>query len=123
MGPVKERARGGKSMTTEDRVRGYLGLAARARHLESGEFAAEKAVKSGKAYLLFIAGDASDNTKKKFRNMCGHYGVPCCIFGTRAELGHAIGREFRAIAAVTDRKLAEAIRALYPMGHTHLEED
>ena len=48
----------------------YLGLATRAGKVQSGEFSTEKSVKSGKAALVLVAGDASDNTKKKFTNMC-----------------------------------------------------
>jgi ribosomal protein L7Ae-like RNA K-turn-binding protein len=63
-------------MTKEERIRGYIGLAARAGRIESGEFSTEKAVKSGKAHVVFIAGDASENTRKKFFNMCEYYKVP-----------------------------------------------
>ena len=47
-----------------------LGLAAKAGRVVSGEFATEKAVKAGKARLVLVAGDASDNSKKKFSDMC-----------------------------------------------------
>ncbi len=99
-------------MTKEERIRGYLGLAARAGRMESGEFSVEKAVKSGRAHLVLIAEDASDNTKKKFQNMCAYHEVPYLLFGDRETLGHVIGREFRATACVTDIKLAKAIREL-----------
>ena len=49
-----------------DKVISLLGLAERAGKIASGEFAAEKAVKTGKARLIIVAEDASDNTKKKF---------------------------------------------------------
>ena len=42
----------------------YLGLAARAGCIPSGEFQTENAVRNGKAYAVIIAGDASENTKK-----------------------------------------------------------
>lgn len=101
-------------MTEEAKVLGVLGLAARARKLESGEFSTEKAVKSEKARLVLIAGDASDNTKKKFQNMCDYYHVPCCIFSDMQTIGHAIGKEFRASCAVTDEGLANsAARTLH----------
>ena len=48
-----------------DKVISLLGLAERAGKIASGEFAAEKAVKTGKARLIIVAEDASDNTKKK----------------------------------------------------------
>ena len=53
-----------------------LGLAAKAGRVVSGEFATEKAVKAGKARLVLVAGDASDNSKKKFSDMCAYYKVP-----------------------------------------------
>ena len=93
-----------------DRICGYLGLGARGRNLVSGEFSVEKAVRSGKAHLVLLAGDASDNTVKQFENLCSHYGIPCARFGTREILGRAVGKDFRASAAVTDEKLAEALR-------------
>ena len=96
-------------MTANERINGYLGLAARGRKIESGEFSVEKAVKAGRAMLVIIAADASDNTKKKFHSLCEYHGVPCFEFLTREGLGHAIGREFRATCAVTDRNLSDAV--------------
>ena len=43
-----------------DKVLQMLGLAARGRKIESGEFSTEKAVKAGKAGLVIVAKDASD---------------------------------------------------------------
>lgn len=86
-----------------------LGLAARARKLQSGEFAVEKAVKSGTANLVLTATDASENTKKLFRNMCAFYEVPFYEYGTKEELGHCIGKEYRASLAVTDTGLARTV--------------
>ena len=55
------------------------------------------------------AGDSSDNTKKKFRNMCEFYEVPLYILSDKETLGHAMGKEFRASLAVQDWNFAEAI--------------
>ena len=59
-----------------DRVLSMLGLATRSRNVVSGGFATEEAVKRGKAYLVIIAEDASDNTRKKYSNMCEFYKAP-----------------------------------------------
>ena len=59
-----------------DRVLSMLGIAAKAGSVASGEFSTEKAVKEGRAYLVIVASDASDNTKKMFRNMTDFYQVP-----------------------------------------------
>ena len=48
----------------QNKILSLLGLAARARVVVSGGFMTEKAVKDGKARLVIVSGDASDNTKK-----------------------------------------------------------
>ncbi|KLU73988.1 MAG: hypothetical protein RHS_0083 [Robinsoniella sp. RHS] len=75
----------------------------------SGEFSTEKAVKTGQACLVIISEEASDNTRKKFQNMCTYYEVPIYFYGTKIDLGIAIGKEFRASLAVTDQGLSTAI--------------
>jgi ribosomal protein L7Ae-like RNA K-turn-binding protein len=86
-----------------------IGIATKAHHTVSGEFSTEKAVKENKAGLVIVAEDASDNTKKMFTNMCIYYKVPIYFFGEKNELGHAMGKEFRASLAVLDKGLANAI--------------
>ena len=92
-----------------NKIYGMIGMAMKAGKVASGEFATEKAVKSGKAALVIVSEAASENTKKKFRNMCDYYRVPVYFFGEKEELGHAIGKEFRASLAVLDEGLAKAI--------------
>lgn len=85
-----------------------LGLAAKAGRIVSGEFSTEKAVKEHKATLVIVAEDASDNTKKMFRNMCDFYKVPFSIWGTKEQIGQAIGKQYRASAALTDHGFCDA---------------
>lgn len=88
-----------------------IGIAAKAGNVVSGEFSTEKAVKTGKAYLVIVAEDASENTTKMFRNMTDFYEVPMEVVGTKDELGRVIGKQFRASLAITDEKLADAVKA------------
>lgn len=97
-----------KKLTATKKVYSYIGLSARSRKLVSGEFSTEKAVKSFTAQLVLVAADASDNTKKLFRNKCTFYEVPFYEFGTKEELGHALGKEICASLAFTDEGLANA---------------
>lgn len=97
----------------KQKILNMLGMAMRARKLVSGEFATESAVKSFEACMVFVAEDASDNTKKLFHDKCSFYEVPCIDFGTKAELGHAIGKEYRASLALTDEGFADAISKLF----------
>ncbi len=96
-------------MNQSNKVLNLIGLAQKAGKIASGEFMTEKAVKTGRAALVILAGDASDNTKKKFKNMCEFYKVPIRLYSEKDYLGHAIGKEFRASLAVTDEGLAQAI--------------
>ncbi len=93
-----------------DRVLAMLSMAAKAGKLASGSFSAEKAIKSGKAYLVIIAVNASDNTKKKFRNACAYRDVPCFEYSLSGELGGSIGKEDRMVLAVTDEGLAGCVK-------------
>lgn len=93
-----------------DKVLNMIGISARAGKIKSGEFAAEKAIKSGIAVLVILAGDASDGTKKKFRNSAAFYHVPVLEYADKDTLGHAMGKDLRSVAAVIDRGLGEAIQ-------------
>ena len=86
-----------------------ISLATKAGKTARGEFCTEKEVKSGKAELVIVADDASDNTKQKFKNMCEFYEVPIYFYGDKDTLGHAMGKEFRASLAVTDHGFAKGI--------------
>mgnify|MGYP003292329388 CR=1 FL=1 len=67
---------------------------------------------------MIVAGDASENTKKKFRNMCEFYQVPIYFYKDKDTLGHAMGKEFRASLAILDEGLAKGIRR-----HLETEEE
>ena len=96
-------------MVNKKKLFGLIGLAAKARKVVSGEFSTEKSIKSGKSCLVIISEEASDNTKKMFTNMCTHYKVPIYLFGTKEELGHAMGQEFRASLSVEDAGFAKTL--------------
>ena len=94
-----------------NRALSMISLATKAGKTKSGEFMTEKEVKEGRAHLVIVADDASDNTKKKFHK------VPIYFFEDKDTLGHAMGKEFRASLAVTDAGFAKGIRK-----HLDMEE-
>lgn len=95
---------------SQKKIMGLLSLATKAGKTASGEFCTEREIKAGRAALVIVAGDASDNTKKKFRNMCGFYEVPIYFYEDKDTLGHAMGKKFRASLAVLDEGFAKSIR-------------
>ena len=95
---------------SQNKTLSLISMATKAGKTASGEFCTEKEVKTGGAYLVIVAGDASDNTKKKFRNMCEFYEVPIYFYKDKDTLGHAMGKEFRASLAITDEGFAKGIK-------------
>lgn len=96
----------------QNRVYSLLGIAMKGRRLVSGEFQTLEAVKKGSAALVIIAEDASDNTKKRFTDKCRYYDIPVFLWGTKEDLGRAIGREQRSSIGVCDAGLAKSLTDL-----------
>ncbi len=92
-----------------DKVLSMISLATKAGKTAGGEFSVEKAVKEGRASMVIVSVEASDNTKKKFTNMCSYYTVPIYFYGTKEELGHFMGKEFRASVAILDEGFKNAL--------------
>ena len=93
----------------KDKILSLIGLATKAGKIVSGEFSVEKAVKSDKAFLVIVAEDASDNTKKMFRNMCEYRNVPLYYYSDKDGLGQAMGKQFRVGIACLDESFSKAM--------------
>ena len=93
----------------QDKVLSMIGMATKAGKVQSGEFLTENAVKERKAKLVVVAEDASDNTKKLFKDKCSFYKIPLCIYGTKEDLGKWTGNEYRAALAVVDEGFVKSI--------------
>ena len=99
-------------MTNENKIFQLIGLACKAGRIVSGEEMCERAIRSGKAVLMIITEDASDNTKKKFRNMCKFREVEMLVMGDKETLGKFTGKSLRVAAAITDCGFARKIKML-----------
>lgn len=92
------------------RILSLLGIAEKAKGVASGEYQTEKAVKEGRAHLVIVAEDASDNTKKNFSDMCAYYEVPYYEYAEKESLGHCIGKDYRSSLAITNPGIARSLR-------------
>lgn len=90
----------------EARVRSAAGFAMRAGCCVAGDFACEKAVKSGRARAVLLDTAASASTQERYRGLCQRAGVPCLELG---DMGNAIGKYGRMVAAVTDSGFARML--------------
>ncbi|KYD29547.1 MULTISPECIES: YlxQ family RNA-binding protein [Anoxybacillaceae] len=94
---------------SNNRWASLLGLANRARKVTSGEELTVKEIRSGKAKLVLLAEDASENTMKKIKDKCSSYGVPLRKVSDRYTLGHAIGKDARVVVAIIDEGFANKL--------------
>ncbi len=92
------------------KIQSLLSLCQRAGKIVTGEDTVEINVKKGSAFLVIIAGDASENTKNKFVNKCKYYNVPYFICYTKEELSSCIGKYNRSVYAITEVNFAEKLR-------------
>ena len=102
-----------------EKILSLLGLMRRARAIEPGEANTGAAVHGGKARLLLLAADASDNARKRAETFAyGHRVITLPLPFTKAELAAALGTGECAMAAVTDLgfagKLTELLERLDP---------
>ncbi|QQZ07910.1 YlxQ family RNA-binding protein [Heyndrickxia vini] len=97
---------------TESKALSLLGLANRARKVISGEELVIKEVKNGRAKLVLLSKDASENTTKKVQDKCRFYHIPIYGITNREILGTAIGKESRVVVAITDLGFAKKLEIL-----------
>ena len=94
---------------------GLLGIAKKAGKVVAGTNLVTDAIRKGSPKTLpaavFLAADASENTKKRVRNCCTYYEIPLHITALTTEaLGQAIGKTGNVSAVgVTDRGLCDAL--------------
>ena len=88
----------------------YLGLARRGGLAELGEEPVGAIARTGKAYVILVAGDASDHTWRRAKSYAAGTEQQCIRLAcTKDEMGLAVGRTSLAIAAITDVQLALAM--------------
>ena len=97
-------------MKPDTKVLSAIGLAMRAGKIKSGSFQAEEAIKKNTAALVLIARDASENTKKHFRDLCSYRNIPALELSDKETLGKCIGKEERSALCVTDASFGDMIQ-------------
>ena len=93
----------------------YLSLARKGGMAELGEEPVGDIARTGKAYVILVASDASDHTWRRAKAYAAGTEQQCVRLPyNKEEMGEAIGRESLAIAAVTDAPLALALLQSLP---------
>ena len=93
-----------------DKALNYLALARKGSMAELGEEPVGDMARTGRAYLIMVASDASDHTWRRAKSYAAGTEQQCIrVKFTKDEMGFAVGRTALAIAAVTDCALALAL--------------
>lgn len=93
-----------------NKIFNILGLASRARKVVSGTDAVIDAIKKKQIYIVIIAEDTSDKSKKNIIYFCEKYNVEYIVFGNIDENSRIIGKNNRAIIGVSDVNFANGIK-------------
>lgn len=87
-----------------------LGLALVAGKVKAGTDFTVEAIRQKQAKLVFLASDASDNTKKRVLDKARFYEVEVLEIFDTATLSHAVGRNNIKALAVTDQGFANMFK-------------
>ena len=88
-----------------------MGLITKAGKVVSGDESVLDTIRSGKAKLVLVASDASDNTIKKYTDKCSYYKVDIKVVSTKEELGMLTGTSIRAVVAIVDENMANTLKS------------
>ena len=93
-----------------DKALSYLSLARKGGIAELGEEPVGAVARTGKAYVILVAADASDHTWRRAKSYAAGTDQQCIRLNcTKEQLGFAVGRQSLAMAAITDVQLALAL--------------
>ncbi|MCA9754108.1 MAG: ribosomal L7Ae/L30e/S12e/Gadd45 family protein [Gemmatimonadetes bacterium] len=100
-----------KNLKTE-KIGRLLGLGARARSLSLGSRETRAAMRRGQVHLILLARGGSPRDQERLERLAEEEGVPLGLLTVDADgLGEWVGRNRVAVIGMTDRNLADAIRA------------
>ena len=93
-----------------DKALNFLALARKGGLAELGEEPVGAISRTGKAYVILVASDASDHTWRRAKSYAAGTEQQCVrVKFTKEELGFVVGRTSLAIAAITDVQMALAL--------------
>ena len=93
----------------DEKVRGAVGLCARAGKLACGDFAVKRSVQMGTAWLVLIDERAAEGTRKRLQYLCRTCEVPYLELPASVEAAAYAGKSNCLLFAVQDENLAKLV--------------
>ncbi|GAB6170124.1 50S ribosomal protein L7ae-like protein [Clostridium carnis] len=94
----------------------FLGLIKRSGNIIEGYSKCNEQRNRIPLFLFIISNDASDSTKRKFKNHCNERNIQIIEDFSKEDLGYPIGREEVKIIAISDENMAKKLYTLYEEG-------
>lgn len=102
----------GSGGSGDRRVLQLIGLARRAGHAVVGTDAVRVAGRRGELSAVVVAGDATQNARKRLYTLLSDPDVSTVTCGTRATLGRAVGRTEAVVVGIRDQGLGLRVAAV-----------
>lgn len=93
-----------------DKILNNLGLCCKARGLITGAEFVVDGLRANTIKLIFLANDASDNTKKKILDKAKYYNCQVIQDYSCAELSQAIGKVGRMVIGITNGNFVKILK-------------
>lgn len=95
-----------------NKIFGMIGLCAGAGKIVYGDSAVCKNILIGKAKLVILAKNSGNNISSKIKKLCLENKVECTEFSDKESIGKAVGKDDKAVIAITDEGFAQAVLKL-----------
>lgn len=86
-----------------------LGIGRKGGNITIGFDAAVSDLEKNKSYLVIIASDTSEKTKKNIRYYCERYNCEYIEYGEKEILGRSLGRKVVSVLSIRDKNIAKYI--------------
>ena len=88
------------------KIYSMLGIARKGGNISIGFDAAVADIEKNKSFLVIIASDASDKTKKNIKFVCDKYNSNDIEFGEKEIIGRSLGRKVVSVLSISDKNIA-----------------
>lgn len=91
----------------------FLGLAKKSGKILEGYSKCNEERNRSKLFLFILSPDASESSRRKFKNHCKENNIPYIEDFSKEELGLAVGRAEIKILAISEENIAKKLISLY----------
>ena len=97
-------------MINYQKLYGLIGLATKASKLVAGSDVCIETIENKSVKLILIAQDASERTKKLFKEKCKNFNIPIYEIGEIETLSKACGKSNKAVIGIKENGFAQSIK-------------